>query len=219
MRCPLEVVLVRDIEYERQRAFKILLMIPVLLLIMLILSLVILVCPLLFGYRHALFPHPRQGELKAAYERFLKTKREASLTLDTSRLSEVVTGELLESYVSSIEAKKEKLETGDVLTTWEFEIFGFWVLDYSPPTATAGSCVKYSSTFTQDPETGEWDYGSDPYSWQCNEYEVRLVQEDGVWKVQEENFIEWASCDAPENWTPPARAAPTVQTKGFPLPE
>jgi hypothetical protein len=175
-----------------------------------------LACLLLTGC--ALFPHPHQEELKAAYQLYLETVYEAGLTLDTSHLSEVATGELLESTVSSIEAEREKLEAGDVLVSWEFEIVEFWVLDYNPPTATARVLVN-SKAFDQDPETGERDYGPHPYSWQCNEFEITLVQEDGAWKVQGGDYIEWMHCDAPVNWTPPARAAPTVQTKGMPLPE
>jgi hypothetical protein len=174
----------------------------------------ILVC--LFFTGCASSPHPHQEELKAAYERYLRTIQEAELTLDTSRLSEVVTGELLESTVAGIERQKADFPK---LISNDFEIVSFRVLDYNPPRATieVGENYRY---FNQNAITGERDYGPSPDRWICHLFRVTLVQEEGTWKVLSlDDVIEWGPCDAPKNWTPPARAAPTIQTKGTPLPE
>jgi hypothetical protein len=201
----------KEVVSVRRRAYK--LLIPVYLSLLLLLM--IPVCLFLFNYRHVLFPHPHREELKTACERYLKTVREAELTLDTSRFSEVTTGELLESSVSRIEERK----ANNVLASREFEIVSFRVLDYNPPSATI-EVGENSRFFRQDPETGERDYGPTPDRWICTTFRVTLVQEEGTWKVQYlDDIIEWGPCDAPENWTPPAWAAPTVQTKGTPLPE
>jgi hypothetical protein len=134
----------------------------------------------------ALFPHPHQEELRAAYERYSEAWQEAELTLDASRLSEVATGELLEFMVSSI----ERTAALNVLYSKEFEIVWVRVLDYSPPRATIEVKENYRY-FGQDPETGRRDYGPTG-SWHWRIIKVVLVQEDGTWKVQDIDFVSWS---------------------------
>jgi hypothetical protein len=134
----------------------------------------------------ALFPHPHQEELKAAYERYAETWQEAELTLDTSRLSEVATGEVLEFAISSIERKANYTE----LLSEEFEIVWVQVLDYSPSRAVIEVKENYRP-FSQDPKTGSRYY--DPTGrWVWRILRVTLVQEDGTWKVQDFDFVSWS---------------------------
>jgi hypothetical protein len=144
----------------------------------------LLACLLLTGC--ALFPHPHQEELRAAYSRYAETWQEAELTLDTSRLSEVATGELLEFMVSSIERRAAL----NVLYSDEFEIVWVRVLDYSPQKAIIEVKKRYRY-FGQDPETGRRDYGPTD-SWHWRIIKVVLVQEDGTWKVQDIDFVSWS---------------------------
>jgi hypothetical protein len=144
----------------------------------------LLACLLLAGC--ALFPHPHQEELRAAYERYAETWQEAELTLDTSRLAEVATGEVLELAILSIEQRTDFTE----LISEEFEIVWVQVLDYSPTRATIEVKKKYRG-FSQDFQTGKRYYGlTDRWYWRITR--VTLVQEDGAWKVQDIDFVSWS---------------------------
>jgi hypothetical protein len=64
-----------------------------------------------------------------------------------------------------------------------------WVLEYAPPKAVIEVRIDYR-IFEQNLETGERRYVDDNLYWR--RMTVWLVNENGVWKVRDHEFISWS---------------------------
>lgn len=132
-------------------------------------------------------PHPpHQSELRAAFEHNREVLEEARLSLDTSGLSEVFTEESSPEIIEALKAAEGTTFRGE-----DIDVEWLRVLEYDPPEAIIE--VKYFyRPFTFNRETGRITYESEPRRyWRI--YRYRMLQEDGVWKVDRGlEFVDWS---------------------------
>ena len=126
-------------------------------------------------------PHPHYEELRAAYEHYEATVREAELNLDTSRLSEVATGEELKGLITGIEVSKDNCARINELVYTDVEILSVEVEEYNPSQATI-KVKQFEKRIAQNCQTGARI--ENPYTAKfCRVYRLTLVKEEGVWKL------------------------------------
>lgn len=134
-------------------------------------------------------PHPQEAALREAYERANRIALEAELSGDTSRLAEAFSNEKLKTVMKSIREKSQEDESE--LLYEETEVEWVKVIEYHPPEAVIE--VKYFyRTFSFDRKTGERTYYDNPYRyWRI--WKMKMIQEDGAWKVDEAlEFVDWS---------------------------
>jgi len=130
-------------------------------------------------------PVPHHKELGVAYEHYLEIDSEAHLTLDTTRLSKVTTGEHLEREISLINSRKEAAQ--DRSSSKEVKVNWLWILEYDLHEATIRVKETYR-TFSQDLLTGVRSYDRCHYRIR----DVLLEKEARIWKVKDLIFVDWS---------------------------
>ena len=126
-------------------------------------------------------PHPHYEELRAAYEHYRATAREAVLNLDTSHLPEVATGERLKGLITGIEVSKDNCARINELVYTDVQIISVEVEEYSPSQAVI-VVKQFEKRIAQNCQTGTKI--ENPYTAKfCRVHRLTLVKEEGVWKV------------------------------------
>jgi|GEM_PF-5979693 len=116
------------------------------------------------------------AELRAAYEKFQQESMNARLNLDISQVSQVTTGEVLETIIADVDQQRDFTK---VLIAREAEIGRkFHVIEYDDSHAVINTNVLYRN-FEQDIETGQRNY----YTERWYKVRVEMVREDKQWKV------------------------------------
>lgn len=136
-----------------------------------------------------IFSHPQQNTLKEVLEHAHQIALEAELTGDTSPLTEVFTEEQAKVIAESTQEKLK--EDKSELLFEETEIDWVKVIEYEPPEVIVE--IKYFyRVFSYEQETGERIYHSKPRRyWRI--WQMRMMQEDGIWKVDEAlKFVDWS---------------------------
>jgi hypothetical protein len=137
--------------------------------------------------------HPQAEELGQAYVCFLNVDRDTYLSLDPTGLDQVTTGEYLQKSIDRLEGTRAAVEEGEFEWKYhngeEYELDRVWVLEYAPPEAVIEVRIDYR-IFEQNLETGERRYVDDNLYWR--RMTVWLVNEEGVWKVRDQEFISWS---------------------------
>lgn len=137
--------------------------------------------------------HPQAEELGQAYVRFLNARRDTYLSLDPTGLDQVTTGEYLRKLIDRVEGVRRMVDEGEVEWEYqngeEYELDRVWVLEHTPQEAVIEVRIGYR-IFEQNLETGERRYVDDYLRWRL--MTVWLINEDGVWKVRDHEFIDWS---------------------------
>ena len=148
---------------------------------------IIAFCVLFILCLYLLFPSSRERELLSAYDRFNQVQEHAWLTLDTSGLSEVATGEILKFNIEGIKKQRERGITNPVSDrVLVIPILGFDVLEYQSNYANFRIWERRIAVRI-DKQTGRLIYGSNA-NW--FEHEIEMVMEEGIWKVNNSVMIE-----------------------------
>jgi len=147
---------------------------------------ILVLCVLFLLCLSLLFPSRQERELLSAYRRFAQEHRQAWLTLDTSGLSAVETGEMLAFSLERIEALRRRGLTSSVSDRAFVLPFGMEILEYQADYAHF-IVLERLVAVRIDEQTGKLIYygGSGATNWLTNWYshEVEAVKEDGVWKI------------------------------------
>ena len=152
---------------------------------------VIVMCGLLLLCLYPLFPSRQERTLLSAYRRYEQVDGHAWLTLDTSGLSAVETGEVLAYSLEGIEALRKRGLTSSVSDKVFVLPFGMEILEYQADYAHF-IVLQRRVAVRIDKQTGKLIYGSGATNWLTNWYshEVEAVKEDGVWKVSKTIMME-----------------------------
>lgn len=137
------------------------------------------------------FVDPHEAELQAAYERSQTIITEARRTLDNSHLSEVYSQNVMETVEREFVIEKELAKEDPILMGEESETDWVHVLEYNPPNAIIE--VKYFfRAYTYNRKTGEIKYYDQPRRY-WRTIRVKMLQEDGVWKLDEVlEIVDWS---------------------------
>ncbi len=124
--------------------------------------------------------------MKIAYEKYSETLTNASLTLEFSQLSDVLTDEELKATVEHLETRKKY----SMAFATETELISFAVLQNNNDQAKIRVKVYYRQ-FYLDPTTQERIYQTERHEyWRIYQYEMR--KENNKWKVSRTEFIDWS---------------------------
>ncbi len=131
-------------------------------------------------------PKTQDADLKIAYEKYSETLTNASLTLEFSQLSDVLTDEELKATVEHLETRKKY----SMAFATETELISFAVLQNNNDQAKIRVKVYYRQ-FYLDPTTQERIYQTERHEyWRIYQYEMR--KENNKWKVSRTEFIDWS---------------------------
>jgi hypothetical protein len=132
-------------------------------------------------------PHPHQAEIEAAVQQYFAVVTEAEEIMDEAKLDEVATGDLLALHRNRIETYQDN---PNELAITETRNISVKILDYSPSKAVVEVRYDYR-IFLRDLETGQRRYGPSA-KWRWRIEELTLLNETGVWKVSEVEFVDWS---------------------------
>jgi len=124
------------------------------------------------------------AELRSALQRYTTEMQQIELTLNTSKLSHITTGEFLKDRIKAIESHRQftTLSSDDV----SISFLWFEVIEYSETKATIETVIT-TRGFSFDRVTGlRTYYTSIPRDITI---QVEMLKENGVWKVSKYTSI------------------------------
>ena len=130
-----------------------------------------------------------EKELQEAIQNYFTVINEASITLNTSNLSSVATGEMLKGVIAPLEIAQENDTDSANRSSQESEVEWIEILASGSSWAVIEVKENYS-TFTQNLQTGKKTYDG-RVRWRIRRF--LLIKEEGIWKVDRVlEFVDWS---------------------------